>query len=146
MEELATPAFYAARRRAVARHGVLVVNLWGSDRHFDDYLQRIEAAFEGQVCCVPAAAEREHHRAGLQAPARCDALGRVARARPAAGSSATAWSFAEFVEVMKRLNPHTDAPTDHMSRPVICFAANRRIDFVSWFMKESRQLNRFAGA
>ena len=31
------------------------MNLWGNDRRFDDYLQRIEGAFEGQVCCVPAA-------------------------------------------------------------------------------------------
>jgi spermidine synthase len=52
--ELATPAFYSACRRRLARGGVLVVNLWGSDRQFDDYLARIEAAFPSGTLCLPA--------------------------------------------------------------------------------------------
>jgi spermidine synthase len=34
--------------------GVLVVNLWGSDRRFDDYLGRIESAFPAGTLCLPA--------------------------------------------------------------------------------------------
>src|SRR5574342_591663 len=41
--------------RALRDNGVLVVNLWGNDRRFDTYLQGIEGAFDGQVCCLPAA-------------------------------------------------------------------------------------------
>jgi len=52
--ELASPVFYGACRRRLKRGGVLVVNLWGSDRRFDDYLARIEAAFPSGTLCLPA--------------------------------------------------------------------------------------------
>ena len=32
----------------------LAVNLWGSDRRFDDYLGRIEAEFPAGTLCLPA--------------------------------------------------------------------------------------------
>lgn len=54
VEELSTPAFYAGCRNRLAPRGVLVVNLWGSDRSFDAYLQRIEAAFPAGTLCLPA--------------------------------------------------------------------------------------------
>jgi spermidine synthase len=52
--ELASPVFYSACRRRLERGGVLVVNLWGSDHRFDDYLARIEAAFPSGTVCLPA--------------------------------------------------------------------------------------------
>ena len=52
--ELATAAFYGACRRRLAPGGVLVVNLWGSDRRFEDYLARVEGAFPGGTLCLPA--------------------------------------------------------------------------------------------
>jgi spermidine synthase len=52
--ELASPAFYGACRHRLERGGVLVVNLWGSDRRFDDCLARIEAAFPAGTLCLPA--------------------------------------------------------------------------------------------
>jgi spermidine synthase len=51
---LSTPQFYAACRRRLAAGGVLVVNLWGSDRRFNDFLQRIESAFPAATLCLPA--------------------------------------------------------------------------------------------
>lgn len=54
VEELSTQAFYSDCRRRLVAQGVLVVNLWGSDRRFDDYLQRIEAAFPAGTLCLPA--------------------------------------------------------------------------------------------
>ena len=51
--ELATEDFYTQARGALARDGVLVVNLWSSDRDFDVYLQRIERVFES-VVTIPA--------------------------------------------------------------------------------------------
>jgi spermidine synthase len=54
VEALATAAFYGACRRRLAGEGVLVVNLWGSDRRFDDILGRIEGAFPSATLCLPA--------------------------------------------------------------------------------------------
>jgi spermidine synthase len=52
--ELATVAFYGGCRRRLARGGVLVVNLWGSDGRFDEILGRIEGAFPSATLCLPA--------------------------------------------------------------------------------------------
>jgi len=54
VEELSTRAFYDACRTRLAPRGVLVVNLWGSDRRFHEYLERIEAAFPAGTLCLPA--------------------------------------------------------------------------------------------
>jgi spermidine synthase len=107
VEALATPEFYAGAARALRREGVLVVNLWGSDRRFDEYLQRIEAAFEGQVACVPALQKGNiivlaFKRRPLQL--RWDDLRERARMLEARYGL----EFLRFLEVMKRLNPHTD--------------------------------------
>ena len=52
--ELSTLQFYEACRARLDSRGVLVVNLWGNDRRFNDYLQRIEAAFPAGALCLPA--------------------------------------------------------------------------------------------
>lgn len=49
VETLATESFYAACRRALKPGGVLVVNLWGRDANFSEYLDRLIQVFEGQV-------------------------------------------------------------------------------------------------
>ena len=46
---LATQTFYAACRRALKPGGVLVVNLWGRDSEFAEYLARLARAFDGEV-------------------------------------------------------------------------------------------------
>ena len=107
VEELATPEFYAAAARALMRDGVLVVNLWGSSRKFDDYLHRIELAFEGRVTCVPALQKGNIIVLGFRrAPGRLawDELRERARMLEARYGL----EFVRFVEVMKRLNPHTE--------------------------------------
>ena len=45
VERLSSRLFYCACRLKLNAGGVLVVNLWGSDRRFNDYLQRIDAAY-----------------------------------------------------------------------------------------------------
>ena len=52
--ELSSRAFYEACLRRLKERGVVVVNLWGSDRRFNEYLQRIEAAFPAGTLCLPA--------------------------------------------------------------------------------------------
>jgi spermidine synthase len=106
-EELATPEFYGAAAQALGRDGVLVVNLWGSDRQYDAYLQRIEAAFEGQVTCVPAL---QKGNIIVLAFRRRPLQSRWAELRERARWLEPRYEleFLRFVEVMKRLNPHTE--------------------------------------
>lgn len=49
VESLATQTFYAACRRVLRPGGVLVVNLWGRDRAFAEYLARLIRAFDGEA-------------------------------------------------------------------------------------------------
>jgi spermidine synthase len=49
VEVLATQTFYAACRRVLKPGGVLVVNLWGRDRDFAEYLARLSRAFDGEI-------------------------------------------------------------------------------------------------
>ena len=82
--QLCSEDFYASARAALSDDGVLVVNLWSSDRRYDAYLQRIEGVFDA-VVCVPA--ERRGNVAVLafNRPPGQPALGRFAsyRAFPA---------------------------------------------------------------
>jgi spermidine synthase len=47
--QLCTQAFYDAAYDSLDAEGVMVVNVLGADRHFDDYLERIRRSFKGQV-------------------------------------------------------------------------------------------------
>lgn len=104
--ELATPDFYHNVARSLRRTGVLVVNLWGNDRRFDGYLQRIEAAFDGRVCCVPAAQRGNVIVLAFKetpVATRWDELQGKARELEAAYGI----EFPQFVGSMRALNPHT---------------------------------------
>lgn len=54
VEELATQAFYGHCRERLEAGGMLVVNLWGGDRQFNEVLKRIEQAFPDGTLCLPA--------------------------------------------------------------------------------------------
>lgn len=54
VEELATREFYGHCRARLAHGGVLVVNLWGGDRQFNEMLKRIESVFPDATLCLPA--------------------------------------------------------------------------------------------
>ena len=101
--ELATEAFYGGCRRRLGRGGVLVVNLWGSDRRFDDYLARIEAAFPRSTLCLPAEKPGNVIVFGFRDPPaalRWDELERDARALEAR----YALEFGRFVRGLRRMN------------------------------------------
>jgi spermidine synthase len=53
VEALANQSFYDDCAAALKPGGVLVVNLWGSDKLFDVYFRRIEASFDGLVLSMP---------------------------------------------------------------------------------------------
>jgi spermidine synthase len=106
-KELASADFYRAAAASLRGAGVLVVNLWGSDRNFDEYLRRIETVFGGQVACVPALQKGNVIVLAFKClPGRLgwDELNQRARALQARYGL----EFLRFVEGMKRLNPHTD--------------------------------------
>lgn len=50
--DFCTQAFFDTCFAVLQTHGILVVNLWGSDKHFDTYLQRMELSFNGRVLMV----------------------------------------------------------------------------------------------
>jgi spermidine synthase len=54
VEALATREFYGHCRERLLQDGMLVVNLWGGDRQFNEVLKRIEAAFPAGNLCLPA--------------------------------------------------------------------------------------------
>lgn len=54
VEALATREFYGHCRERLAAGGVLVVNLWGGDRQFNEVLKRIETVFPDGTLCLPA--------------------------------------------------------------------------------------------
>lgn len=54
VEALASLDFYAACRAALAPGGVAVFNLWGSDRFFDIYADRVAKTFDGHTLILPA--------------------------------------------------------------------------------------------
>jgi spermidine synthase len=51
--DLSSQEFYDDCARALTADGMLIVNLWGSDKNFDVYLQRIEQSFDGRVLMLP---------------------------------------------------------------------------------------------
>lgn len=51
--DLSSQAFFDTCAEALTDDGILVVNLWGSDRNFDVYLQRIEQSFGQRVLVLP---------------------------------------------------------------------------------------------
>ncbi|HTS54737.1 MAG TPA: polyamine aminopropyltransferase [Burkholderiales bacterium] len=107
VKELTTAAFYTAAAGSLRGEGVLVVNLWGSDRSFDECVHRIEAAFTGRVACVPALQKGNVIvLAFKRLPARVhwDEL----RVRARLLQARYGLEFLRFVEGMKRVNPHTD--------------------------------------
>jgi spermidine synthase len=54
VEELSSSTFFVNCLSRLNPGGMLVVNLWGSDRKFDEYLVRIEDAFPAGTLCLPA--------------------------------------------------------------------------------------------
>jgi len=54
VEALSTSEFYRDCARILGDAGILVVNLWGGDRNFRACVDRLAAAFNGLIACLPA--------------------------------------------------------------------------------------------
>ncbi|EUJ10071.1 spermidine synthase [Methylophilaceae bacterium 11] len=51
--DFCTQAFFDDCAEILRYDGIFVINLWGSDKNFDVYLQRIEQSFDGHVLMLP---------------------------------------------------------------------------------------------
>lgn len=103
VEDLASLAFYRECARALALGGLALFNLWGSDKHYATYLERIQAAFAGRVLLLPA--EKKGNMIVLAFTEPLPALdfatlGRAARLWEAA----LGLEFPRFVERMRDTN------------------------------------------
>jgi spermidine synthase len=100
-------AFYLACHRRLAPGGILVVNLWGSDREFNDTLLRIERAFPAGTLCLPAEKPGNiivfgfRDSPGLMSWAELDR--RAARLEPLYGLE-----FGRFVQAFRKMNRHDE--------------------------------------
>lgn len=102
--ELSTPAFFRDCHCRLNPGGIAVVNLWGSDRHFTEFVRRIEAAFPAGTLLLPA--EKPGNIAALafrDGPAALDWSELEARGR--ALEARYGLEFPRFVRGFRRMNP-----------------------------------------
>ncbi|MSQ58322.1 MAG: spermidine synthase [Betaproteobacteria bacterium] len=106
-ESVCSEIFYRDALAHLKDDGILVVNLWGSDRRYDEYVARIEAAFDSRVLRVPAlekgnvivlAFRRPPH------PTAWDVLSERAKELEAKHQL----EFTQFLTMFRRLNLHTE--------------------------------------
>ncbi len=106
VQTLSTEDFYAAARSALDPAGMLVVNLWSSDRRFDAYLQRIERCFEA-IALIPA-----ERRGNVIAFGFCRAPREVrwSRLLAQAGELERRYGleYRSMLGGLRELNPHSD--------------------------------------
>ena len=111
--ELSSGAFYRDCARRLEGGGVLVVNLWGSDRRFDEYVQRIEAAYPAGTLRLPAEKPGNVIVIGFRdrpANPRWDDLER----RAAELTARYGLEFGKFVRALRKMN-RCDADTLYLS-------------------------------
>jgi spermidine synthase len=107
VEDLASPDFYDACLRALKPGGVAVLNLWGSDKFFDVYFDRVAKAFADHTLMLPAEKKGNIQLFAFKPPlphagfARLMADARLLEARH--GLEMTA-----FVERMRQFNPASE--------------------------------------
>ena len=106
-DSLITQRFYDDCAAALSERGVLAVNLWGSDKNLDVYLQRIQTSFNGLTLCLPSEKHGNVVVFGFKhSPGnpRWDDLRQRARSL----EQAYGLEFLKFVENLRNLNPYTE--------------------------------------
>ncbi len=102
-ETLSSRKFYLSCRRRLDPGGVMVVNLWGSDRRFDEYVERVESAFPAGTLCLPAEKPGNVVMFAFRDPAgdlRWDGL----EARAAGLEVSYGLEFGKFVRGLRKMN------------------------------------------
>lgn len=104
VEALATLDFYRDCLGALRPGGMALFNLWGSDKHYPAYLDRIEAAFGGRVLLLPA--EKKGNIIVLAFTEPLPDLSFAVLTRAARlWESALGLEFPRFLERMRSFNP-----------------------------------------
>jgi spermidine synthase len=104
--DMCTQEFFDSCAAALKGDGMMVINLWGSDRNFDVYLQRIEQSFDQRVLILPTGRPGNIVVFGFKrtpSELRWTAL----RERAKALESTHKIEFLEFVEKLREHNPHS---------------------------------------
>lgn len=107
VEALATREFYADCRARLTAGGMLVVNLWGGDREFNDVLKRIEDAFPDGTLCLPARKLGNVIAFGFRDPPG-PLLWEVLRARAVELEARYGMEFPQFVAGLHAMNRHDE--------------------------------------
>ncbi len=106
-ESLTSTSFYSYAREALKPRGMLVVNLWGSDKNFQTYLSRIEEAFDGLTLCLPAEKHGNIIVFGFRQftgnPSWLDLREAAKRLSEQYGIE-----FLNFIEGLRKMNRHTE--------------------------------------
>jgi spermidine synthase len=104
--ELYSQAFFDSSAEALTHEGLLAVNLWGSDRNFDLYLQRIELSFDHRVLVMPTGRPGNIVVFGFRRPP-ADLRWATLRERAKTLALDLGIEFLEFVERLRDNNPNT---------------------------------------
>lgn len=104
---LATTDFFAACRDKLTDNGVLAVNLWGSDKRFKDYCERLGKVFDGCILCLPARQKGNVIAFGFKRGQNNPQWARLSE-RALALKAQYKLEFDEFVTDLARMNPHND--------------------------------------
>ena len=104
---LSTPDFYANCRAALKPHGMLVVNLWGSDPRFQEFAETIGNQFEGCYLCLPAEQRGNIIVFGFERSLNMPKWEEL-RSRASHLEAQYGLEFVRFVEGLRKLNLHND--------------------------------------
>lgn len=105
-QDLCTQAFFDDCAEALTADGMLVVNLWGSDRNFDVYLQRIEQSFQQRVLVMPTGRPGNIIVFGFKRAPQ-DLRWSTLRERARALEAEYKIEFMDFIERLRDHNPNT---------------------------------------
>ena len=107
VEAPASPAFYANCLRGLAPGGVAVFNLWGSDRFFDVYRDRVAQAFAGHTLILPAEKKGNIQVFAFKPPLPHAGFARL-QVRARSLEAGLGLEMPVFVERMKQCNPASE--------------------------------------
>ena len=107
VQALATVAFYRDCHDRLNQGGMLVVNLWGGDREFNETLKRIEQAFPVGTLCLPAEKPGNVIVFGFRSmPGNVEWA--LLEQRAAALEPGYELEFSRFVEGLRKMNRHNE--------------------------------------
>ncbi len=104
--DLCSQDFFDSCAEALTADGLMAINLWGSDRNFDVYLQRIEQSFGGRVLVMPTGRPGNIVVFGFRRPPG-DLRWVSLRERARTLEADYRIEFLEFVERLRDNNPNT---------------------------------------